>query len=132
MFDSLEVLKQAHAMARHAGARQTLIARNIANSDTPGYRPSDLPRFERVFRQHADPQAMRSTRPGHLHGGESSVASFRAETRPIEGATSPNGNGVSIEAEMLKAAEVRSQHELALSIYQATLGLLRTSLGRPR
>jgi flagellar basal-body rod protein FlgB len=33
---------------------------------------------------------------------------------------------------MMKAAEVRHQHELALSIYQNALGILRTSIGRPR
>ena len=43
---------------------------------------------------------------------------------------SPNGNNVSLEGEMLSAAGVRKDHDLALTIYRSSLGLFRTSLGR--
>ena len=43
---------------------------------------------------------------------------------------SPNGNTVSLEDEMVKAADVRHQHELALAVYSSALNILRTSLGR--
>ena len=132
MFDKLEILRQAQAMASHAGARQSSIARNIANADTPGYRPTDIVPFAQAYRDATGAMELRQTRPGHV--GPEAGASALTETlaRPIAGATSPNGNGVSIEAEMMKAADVRHQHDLALSIYQNTLGILRTSLGRPR
>jgi septal ring-binding cell division protein DamX len=38
MFDRLEIFSLASAQARHAAARQAVVAQNIANSDTPGYR----------------------------------------------------------------------------------------------
>ncbi|MCX7646897.1 MAG: FlgB family protein [Rhodobacteraceae bacterium] len=132
MFERLEVMRQAQAMAAHAAARQSAIARNIANADTPGYRPSDLPTFAEVWRDAGTDFALRATRPGHLGAGPGAEAAGEARPRPVPGADSPNGNGVSLETEMMKAAEVRHQHELALSIYQNALGVLRTSLGRPR
>ena len=48
--------------------------------------------------------------------------------RPVR----PVGNTVSLETEMMKAVEVRHDHEMALSVYQTSLGILRTSLGRGR
>lgn len=132
MFNNLEIMKQAQAMASHASARQTSIAKNIANADTPGYRPTDIVPFEQAYRADAGGMAMRQTRAGHT--GTMATNPFQADAlaRPIAGATSPNGNGVSIEAEMVKSAEVRHQHDMALSIYQSSLGILRTSLGRGR
>lgn len=132
MFERLDVLRQAQAMAAHAAARQSAIARNIANADTPGYRPVDLPTFAEAWRAAGTGFALRSTRPGHVGTAEAGGAATEARPRPVPGAASPNGNGVSVEAEMMKAAEVRHQHDLALSIYQNALGVLRTSLGRPR
>lgn len=132
MFESLDILKQAQAMASHAGARQSSIARNIANADTPGYRPTDIAPFADAYRATEDGLALRQTRSGHTQPGEGSLIFNEQMVRPIPGVTSPNGNGVSIEAEMVKSAEVKHQHDMALSIYQSALGILRTSLGRAR
>jgi len=131
MFGNLEILRQAQAMASHAGARQSSIARNIANADTPGYRPTDLRPFAEVWRGIDDAFALRQTRSGHV-GPAAGSAAMESLLRPVPGATAPNGNGVSIEAEMMKSAEARSQHDMALSIYHNTLGVLKSSLGRPR
>jgi flagellar basal-body rod protein FlgB len=132
MFENLEILKQAQAMASHAGARQTAVARNIANADTPGYRPTDITPFAEAYRDASGDMGLRQTRTSHLMPGDAASALTTSQTRLVPGATAPNGNGVSIEAEMMKSAEVRHQHDLALSIYQNALGILRTSLGRPR
>ena len=45
-------------------------------------------------------------------------------------AGAPNGNSVSIEQEMVKAASARQDHEMALAIYRTTSDILRASLGR--
>ncbi|WP_353473545.1 FlgB family protein [Salipiger sp. H15] len=123
MFQTLDVFRTAIAMARHAGAAQAASAQNIANADTPGYRGVTLPAFEDTLRH---PQnAMRSTRPGHL-GGDPPDAFELVERRRAE---DPNGNTVSLEAEMLDAVEAQRAHERALAIYRSNLTLLRTSLG---
>ncbi|MDH3262669.1 MAG: FlgB family protein [Paracoccaceae bacterium] len=132
MFENLEILRQAQAMAAHAGARQSSIAQNIANADTPGYRPTDLAPFAEAYREAGADEGLRRTRGGHFGGEELRAAVAERFARLIPGATSPNGNGVSVEAEMMRGAEVLQQHELALSIYQNALGVLRTSLGRQR
>jgi len=45
MHAQLSIFKTAYAMATHAGRRQALLAENVANADTPGYRPRDLATF---------------------------------------------------------------------------------------
>ena len=60
------------------------------------------------------------------------AASAEAEERLIGGTAAPNGNSVSLEAEMVKAVEVRQQHEMALAIYRSSSNVVRASLGRGR
>jgi flagellar basal-body rod protein FlgB len=43
---------------------------------------------------------------------------------------SPNGNSVSLETEMVKAVEVKRQHDQALAIYKSSMNVLRASIGR--
>ncbi|MFN3936833.1 MAG: FlgB family protein [Gemmobacter sp.] len=126
MFDTgTEVVQMARALARHAAARQGVIARNVAHADTPGYRAVDLPAFGSVWRDTGQ-TGMRATRPGH--GLESRLLTFRAVA--VDGGTSPNGNSVSLEAEMVRAADARAQHDLALAIQRSLSGTMRSALGR--
>lgn len=115
--------KMALALAAHAGARQVQVARNVANADTPGYRAHDLPDFAEAL--DAGP-ALKTTRPGHIAapmGGESGLVLRGAEP-------SPNGNDVSLETEMMAAADIRQQHDMALSIYTKASEILSIALAR--
>ncbi|EEW26594.1 FlgB family protein [Rhodobacter ferrooxidans] len=125
MFEKLDVVRMAQAMAAHAGARQEVIARNVANADTPGFKAQDLPDFAETYQ--AGEGAMRATRPGHITAPD--LASLPVP-RTANGSASPNGNTVSLESEMVKAVEVRQQHDMALAIYRNSSDILRTSLGR--
>lgn len=126
MFGRLEITAMAQAMAAHAGDRMGLIARNVANADTPGYRAMDLPDFASVYGAQAS-LPLRGTRPGHLTGPG-------AETgwRPVaaSGPAAPDGNSVSLESEMVRAALARQEQDMALAIYRHASGVLRASLGR--
>lgn len=126
MFDKPEILRMAAMSAANAASRLGAIGRNIANADTPGYRATDLKGFAETYRGQGE-LALNATRPGHL-GGATDPA--RVARIAIAGHLSPNGNNVSLEGEMMRAAVVRKDHDLALSIYRSSLGILRTSLGR--
>jgi flagellar basal-body rod protein FlgB len=128
MFEKLEIFQMAGAMARHAASRQALTAQNIANADTPGYKARDLASFSDTYRDQTGGMEIRATRAGHLSGN----SALSSTPRIIAGAgsESPNGNNVSLEGEMMKATEISGHHKRALAIYQSSLGILRTSLGR--
>ena len=115
MFQSLEIFELATARARHASERQTLVARNVANADTPGYRAQALPSFEEAFRA--------SSPNGHAQ-----LDLARRIDAP--GPASPNGNTVSLELEMVRGVDAQRSHSRALMVYQSAMNVLRTSLGR--
>lgn len=125
MFENIEMMRMARAMGAHASQRQTTVARNIANADTPGFKAQDLQPFADSYR--AAVQPLRVTDPRHLPVSDWSPAT---RTTVTEGGVSPNGNSVSLEEEMLKAAEVKRGHDLSLGIYKSALDLMRTSIGR--
>ena len=127
MFDRPEVLGMASALAANASARLTAIAQNVANADTPGYHARDAQPFQDSYLA-ASGLPLRTTRPGHHNGFSGQM--LTAVSDRASGHMSPNGNNVSLETEMLAAAGVRQDHDLALTIYRTSLGLLRTSLGR--
>jgi len=130
MFENLAVFRTAYAMARHAGARQQVVAQNMANADTPGFRAKDVTPFSAfIAQQGQDRFAAHQTRPLHILG---SRADRLTTPRMIadDGPINPNGNSVSLETEMLKAVDVKRQHDRAITIYKSALGILRSSLGR--
>ncbi len=121
----LAILKMAEGLARHASGRHALVAQNIANADTPGYRARDLPPFEAAMR---DEYSARATRPTHLTGDARQVYAPRLDT--AFGAESPNGNDVSLPEQLARASEAMGAQDRALTIYGKTLDILRLSLGR--
>lgn len=127
MFTELNVFRTATAMAVHAGQRQAIIAQNVANADTPGYKARDLAPFQDVLNNNDIGTSMRASRAGHLNG--TSNSELKWETFTPEAAADPNGNTVSIEKELLNGVEIKRQHELALAVYKSSMNILRTSLG---
>lgn len=125
MFDKIDLFGLAGAAAKHAAARQQVIAGNVANADTPGYVARDLKPFEASY--DAAGGGLRATRPGHLGGGSGALDLTPQAERS---AMSPNGNAVSLEDQMVRSVDAKREHDLALSIYRSSLGILRASLGR--
>ena len=125
MFDNLEIFRSAGAMARHAATRQSVIAQNIANADTPGYRSKDVTAFQPSTDNGA---GMKSTRGGHFTPSSQTTAA--SIILGDQSGLSPNGNSVSLETEMFKSIEAERQHSRAMTIYRSSLDILRASLGR--
>lgn len=128
MFEKLEVFRMAHAMSVHAGARQAVIAQNMANADTPGYAARDVRPFKEIIETGDVGFVQRATRPGHLGGAGVPVDLSMSERR--DAIADPNGNNVSLETEMMAAVDVKRQHDRALAIYKSSLTVLRAAVGR--
>lgn len=126
----LTLLRLSSSLAAHAAARQTVVTENIAHADTPGYRARDLPDFAETLSQ-APVFAARASRAGHVAFG-ADERGFEAEEVAAFGAQTPNGNSVSLEDQMARAAELRQSHDLALGVYGKTMDILRASIGKQR
>lgn len=129
MLERPEIMRLAQQLAGHAAQRQERIAENVANADTPGYRARDLVDFSEYYSNHASAD-MRATRDGHTTRAE--FGSLDATVVDMRTEPSPNGNSVSLESEMIKQAETRHNHDMALAVYKNSLDLLRTVVGRGR
>ena len=129
MSETNSLMDMAAAAARHAAARQTLIARNIANADTPQFRARDLDTFASVMR--GGDLLARGTRPGHAVEGEG-IGRQNHVSASAPNLSTPDGNDVSLEDQMVRAADARRQHELALTLFRKSIELVRTGLGRGR
>lgn len=126
------ILRMANQMASHASARQAVISENIANSDTPGYRARDITSFSDSYVETAKiGHSLRPARAGHITFDETAGGHSIFEDSAF-GAETPNGNSVSVEDQMVRAAEVRQEHDLALGIYTKSMDILRAGLGRIR
>ena len=123
MIQNMTIFQLASGLARHATDRQAIVAENIANADTPGFKARDLVPFEDTFAAQSALE-LRGTRPGHITRRSETVF-----TSPFD-VESPNGNTVSLESEMMRMTEIRQEHDMAIGIYQKSLEILRTSMGR--
>jgi flagellar basal-body rod protein FlgB len=126
MLENLTLLDLASKVARHATVRHQVIAENVANADTPGYRARDLKDFTTLVKEAF---TARATRFGHA-GAARGDHEPRAYQLPLP--PSPNGNSVNLEDQAVRAVEAHSQHALALAVYAKAVDILRLGLGRVR
>jgi flagellar basal-body rod protein FlgB len=108
--------------------RQQVLAQNVANADTPGFRPLDL--AEPKFQQGAPglaPLRLARSDPGHLagFGGGGDAASTHSQFQ-----VRPAGNAVSLEDEMIKVASNQMDYQAATQLYSRSLGLLKMAVGK--
>jgi flagellar basal-body rod protein FlgB len=106
-------------------ARQALVAQNVANANTTGYRAVDLAPFTSVL----DQSALRLTETNGLHIQTAAFdprSASAQERTPWE--TSVSGNSVSLEQEMIKGGEIRGAFSIDTSIMKAFHGMWMATL----
>jgi flagellar basal-body rod protein FlgB len=106
--------------------RQTLLAQNIANADTPKWRSRDLQPFDATLETLSVTPSM--TDPRHLAGTVSAAA--LSTSGGLAGERAPDGNAVSLDRELVKVGETDMAHALVTDLYKKYLGMFRTALGR--
>ena len=99
----------AAKQAQWLSVRQSTIAGNIANANTPGYTAHDVEPFEKVLDRTA--VSLQATQAGHL-GNAATNAGFTIKPQEDEGVVMPSKNSVVLEQELMKAGEVRRAFEL--------------------
>jgi flagellar basal-body rod protein FlgB len=108
--------------------RQRILADNVANSDTPNFRPHDLvePNFDTMGPAAATPMLVR-TDQGH----QASIESGASYARTSSGfQIRPAGNAVDHEGEMTKVAGNQMDFQAVSALYVKSLGLLKIAVGK--
>jgi flagellar basal-body rod protein FlgB len=105
--------------------RQALVAQNVANANTPGYRAVDLAPFAKVL----DQSALQMTQTSDLHVQSAAFDARAASPRErTSWETTVSGNSVTLEQEMMKAGEIRGAFSLDTSILKAFHGMWMSAL----
>ena len=114
------------------GHRQTLIAENVANADTPKYTPRDLKAssFAKLLRGSAATEAPARTHEAHLTSVGAGATSSAAERNDLY-EVSPSGNAVVLEQELMKMNEVQAQHSLMVNIYRKHVQMMKMVIRGP-
>jgi flagellar basal-body rod protein FlgB len=110
--------------------RQRLLSENVANSDTPNYRPRDLAPLQ--FDRARSPLAsigLERTEASHI--ASSGATSSRFQTSQFGGYDVRSvGNAVNLEDEMIKVAANQMDYQAATTLYTRSLGLIKTAIGK--
>ena len=113
--------------------RQRVLAENIANSDTPNFKPRDLdePKFDpRRLGAAGARDRWRWCGPAPAISPPPAAAPSFAQDRKASYETRPAGNAVNMEDEMMKVSANQMDYQAATSLYCRSLGLLKTAIGK--
>lgn len=115
-------LNDLTAYMKYLTERDTVIAQNIANADTPGFKPKDLSDYT----QNSSPgMKLSTTNSKHLSfEGESDFHIRDSEILELK----PNGNAVTIEHELQKKSENAVKLQEIANIYSKSKGMLKTAI----
>ena len=97
-------------------ARQSVVAENVANADTPDYKTKDIAPFEDVLNQVG--MKMAADNDAHISMGDGSSEGV-ARTGYQDWVVTAGDKDVAIEQEMLKAGEVSRAYSLNTSTVKA-------------
>jgi flagellar basal-body rod protein FlgB len=93
--------------------KQTTVAGNVANANTPGYRSLDVKPFEDVL---GDMQVkLARTRPDHIAMSPDQFSTSETDSENAW-AVVHSGNSVNLEQEMMRAGEVQRSFQLNATV----------------
>ena len=99
---------------RGSWQRETALTSNIANADTPGYKPQEV-NFESALQ-------------GAMNSGQSpEQMQFQTETRPVE--AGPNGGTVSVDQESAKLAENGLDYQALTQVLNTRNSIIKSAMG---
>ena len=122
LFGTVESLSRAldYHLERH-----NVIASNVANVDTPGFRPLDLVRPTESGFGEQTALALRATRHGHIGSFGEQESSQLVPVEDQFALAGADGNAVSLEREMAKLAANDLRYETATKVVSRQLAMLR-------
>lgn len=127
------LLKAATRKMHWHETRQKVIAENVANADTPNYQPKDLKplKFKEMLQKTSSsllkPPAITNSK--HLTSTITSRSDSKFNAPKTESSydTSPTGNSVNLEEQLMKMSNNQLDHRLTTTIYKKTVDALKKS-----
>jgi flagellar basal-body rod protein FlgB len=125
---------------RFLQSRQKVLAENVANADTPGFKPKDIAQIgidpatrgsdaarRMSTSAYSRVAGLQVTSPMHIGGAQAGAGTVE---KGASYETRPSGNAVNLEDEMLKVSQNQIDFQTAANLYQRGIATLKTALGR--
>jgi flagellar basal-body rod protein FlgB len=131
--NDLPVLSALRTRMQWHQERQRVLSENVANSDTPNFKPRDLvePKFDAQGSSvdgAGGSLAMMRTSASHI--APSGAPDSFEQNRKVGFETRPTGNSVNLEDEMLKVSSNQMDYAAVTSLYSHSLHVLKTAIGK--
>jgi flagellar basal-body rod protein FlgB len=112
--------------------RQQVVASNVANIDTPGYKTKDVSFHATMEELLLDPaSAMKATRPDHL--GDWTFAPAETEVFEVPGLSmKPDQNNVDLDREMLKLGETSFGYSMTATLLRNKFRTIASAINEGR
>ena len=104
--------------------RQKVLAQNVANADTPGWKARDIGAFAKQLERTG--AGLVRTDPMHLRP----IGPAGGTAQPVKGERAPDGNSVSLDEQLAAIADTESAHGLTSDLYRKYLSFFRLAIGR--
>lgn len=134
MPSGISLLDALQSRMGYLSGRQKIVAENVANASTPGFKPKDLaPQdFGALMAGEGgkDTLGLETTNAMHMQIEGFKPGGAKEITKP-DSETTMDGNSVVLEEQMLKMAESRQQFEAAVGFYEKSLSMVRMAMKAP-
>lgn len=146
--ENLKVLQAFTQKIDWAEQRQKQLAQNIANADTPSYRPGDLVplNFKGLLNNSSSALSLATGQSGstaapvapqltatsashlNLNGGPGGAPDAKGQPQKRTYEIAPAGNSVVLEEQLMKLGENYAEHRMMTNLYQKNIDMLKMSL----
>lgn len=129
---NLSVFQRLNARMNWLSSRQVVLAENVANANTPGYKPRDLKEqsFDAALARvpsTAAPQQSAVTSPKHFKL-MASISRPDVQQKSDDMEASIAGNAVDLETELKKAGDTALEYQTMTHLYRKHMEMLRMAV----
>jgi len=134
--DDIPLFSALKGRLSYLNQREAVISQNVANSDTPGYRPHDLAPFTIPQAGLGGQLQMTQTNAADLagqggaKGGPNGSRTWSQQVSP-DSETRLDGNQVVLEEEMMKLTDARMNYTTVIGLYEKSLSLIQLAIKAP-
>lgn len=127
---ALNTMMKGHM--KYMTQRQQVLAHNIANIDTPGYKARDTKKvdFGKMANAASGRLQMAMTAPQHLDGTLGKGGAFATQKDRDTFEITPTQNNVVLEDQMSKVSDTGAQYQLSSTMMKKFTQLYRTAAGK--
>ena len=142
--DLMQAMQAAAKGMKAQGTRMRVISENLANADTPGYRPHDIAplNFKDLLGSSASKLSMgggaarvaapslAGTNSQHMSLGGASGNDRSPAEKAVKNSyeTAPVGNAVVLEEQLLIMGNNYAEHRMMTNLYQKNVDMMKASL----